>query len=111
MDKNKNIIARSPSIPQDIRAEAISKDVIASPFDKLRARSDSLSELPKGWVWTKLAELVSNNVTKGSTPTSYGYSFKDEGISFIKTENIKEDGNIANITDFIDKEANKFLKR
>jgi len=66
--------------------------------------------LPAGWVWTRLGE-ISSNVTKGSTPTSHGYSYKKEGIKFIKTENIIENGNIYNITDFIDQETNLFLKR
>ena len=35
MKEDKNVIARSEN------DEAISKDVIASPFDKLRARNDS----------------------------------------------------------------------
>src|SRR3972149_10374028 len=60
MDKNKNIIARSPSIPQDIHAEAISKDVIASPFDKLRTSNDSLPELPKGWTYITLENIAGN---------------------------------------------------
>src|SRR3990170_6123241 len=52
MKEDKNVIARSEN------DEAISKDVIASPFDKLRARNDSLPELPKGWVWTKVGETI-----------------------------------------------------
>jgi type I restriction enzyme S subunit len=69
-----------------------------------------LSELPEGWVWTRL-DYITQNITKGSTPTSYGFSYKKEGIKFIKTENIIEDGTIANIKDFIDEDANNFLKR
>jgi len=80
MDKNKNIIARSPSIPQDIRAEAISKDVIALPFDKLRARNDSLPELPKGWVWTRLGEV--SEIILGQSPPSSTYNKNGNGLPF-----------------------------
>lgn len=72
--------------------------------------TSELSELPEGWVWTRL-DYITQNITKGSTPTSYGFSYKKEGIKFIKTENIIEDGTIANIKDFIDEDANNFLKR
>src|SRR3989337_815218 len=80
MDKNKNIIARSPSIPQDIRAEAISKDVIALPFDKVRARNASLPELPKGWVWTRLGEV--SEIILGQSPPSSTYNKNGNGLPF-----------------------------
>ena len=72
--------------------------------------TSELPELPEGWVWTRV-DCITQNITKGSTPTSYGFSYKKEGIKFIKTENITEDGIIANIKDFIDEDANNFLKR
>lgn len=36
----------------------------------------------------ELADLV----TKGTTPTSVGFQFEDEGVNFIKAENITDDG-------------------
>lgn len=68
------------------------------------------ADLPKGWIWTRIEEICLN-ITKGSTPTSYGYSFKNEGIKFIKTENINENGDIEEVNDFIDLDTNEFLKR
>ena len=76
----------------------------------MHEKRGDLPELPKGWVWTSLGE-ISINITKGSTPTSYGYSYKHDGINFIKTENINKVGVIENITFFIDEETNEFLKR
>ncbi len=66
--------------------------------------------LPKNWIWTRLEEL-SIIITKGSTPTSYGFTYKKDGINFIKTENIDTEGNTGNISDFIDEAINEFLKR
>jgi type I restriction enzyme S subunit len=66
--------------------------------------------LPEGWVWTTLSEIT-DRITKGSTPTSYGYQYQTEGINFIKTENISSDGTVQNITAFIDEETNEFLSR
>jgi type I restriction enzyme S subunit len=67
--------------------------------------------LPKGWALTKLREL-SVLVTKGSTPTSYGFSYVPEGINFVKVENIAN-GRIERhtIKEFITKDAHDFLKR
>jgi len=67
-------------------------------------------ELPKGWTVTTVGELA-ERVTKGSTPTSYGFKYQSKGINFVKTENINEDGVIKTITDYIDEETNKFLSR
>jgi type I restriction enzyme, S subunit len=33
-------------------------------------------------------------ITKGTTPTSLGHTFKEQGINFIKIESVTEDGNI-----------------
>ena len=68
-------------------------------------------ELPLGWYKLKLEE-ISGRITKGSTPTSYGYQFLNNGINFFKVENVKN-GEILmnNITDFISEEAHIFQKR
>ena len=58
-----------------------------------------------------LSEL-SETITKGSTPTTYGYSFLKEGINFIKVENIKNYAiDHATITCFISNECHEFQKR
>ncbi len=44
-------------------------------------------EVPEGWEVKPLANFA-EKITKGSTPTSIGCSFCDEGIRFIKVENI-----------------------
>lgn len=72
--------------------------------------NDNSINLPSGWVRVKLGEIC-KRITKGSTPTSYGYSYKTEGIKFVRAENIDENGNIFLISYFIDNETNQFLKR
>ena len=44
-------------------------------------------ELPQGWRESNL-DALSLIITKGSTPTSYGFSYQKTGINFIKVENI-----------------------
>jgi type I restriction enzyme S subunit len=67
--------------------------------------------MPSGqWEVAPLKALC-ERITKGSTPTSYGYSYTTEGIRFVKAENIDSNGIAATTTSYIDDETNKFLKR
>ena len=68
-------------------------------------------QLPNGWIWTTINNLAFL-VTKGSTPTTYGFSYLDDGINFIKVENLSK-GLVdkKSISQFISEDAHKFLKR
>jgi type I restriction enzyme S subunit len=48
-------------------------------------------ELPEGWEWKRLADIA-ELITKGTTPTTLGFSFQPKGINFIKIESINENG-------------------
>ena len=55
-----------------------------------------------------IAELI----TKGTTPTTLGYDFQDEGVSFLKIECFDENGDfIPGKVAFISDECNEKLKR
>lgn len=43
------------------------------------------------WEVKPLGELC-ERITKGSTPTSYGHSFQQDGVNFVKVESLTEDG-------------------
>lgn len=47
--------------------------------------TEPLTDLPDGWVHTTLS-AITELITKGTTPTSYGFSYQSNGIRFIKTE-------------------------
>ena len=47
--------------------------------------------MKNGWPVTRLGDLT-NLVTKGTTPTSIGHEFVEEGINFIKVESITSTG-------------------
>lgn len=63
------------------------------------------------WKKSKLGEL-SEKITKGSTPTTYGYKFLERGIPFVKVENMAN-GRIVKeaITQYISEDAHDFQKR
>ncbi len=70
-----------------------------------------LYALPEGWEWKKLDDCT-DLITKGTTPTTYGYEFLDKGINFLKIENIVNGKiNLDSIDKFISKEANQSQKR
>ena len=46
--------------------------------------------LPKGWIEKRLGDIC-KTITKGTTPTTLGFSFVESGINFLKIENIKND--------------------
>ena len=65
------------------------------------------ADLPVGWVITTLGE-ISGRITKGATPTTFGYSFQKAGINFIKVQNVSAGQiDLESLTDFISVEAHK----
>jgi type I restriction enzyme, S subunit len=65
----------------------------------------------RNWLNIRLGDFA-ERITKGGTPTTYGYSFQEKGINFIKVENIRNGNiNIRSITDFISAEAHSFQSK
>ena len=63
------------------------------------------------WPMVELRE-VCELITKGTTPTSIGCTFQDEGIRFIKIENIDDNGMISNKRNvFISQDCHEQLQR
>jgi len=67
---------------------------------------DLKSNISSNWSLITLSE-VTDKITKGSTPTSYGYEYQRQGINFVKTENIDNEGHIYGIKEYIDEDANE----
>ena len=68
-------------------------------------------EIPKSWENERLGNLLIL-VTKGATPTTYGFDFQEKGINFLKVENVKNGiVMLDTIKTFISEEANIFQKR
>jgi type I restriction enzyme S subunit len=73
--------------------------------------TSELPRLPNDWIWTSIRE-VSFLVTKGSTPTSYGFKYVNQGINFVKVENMMNGRIIKDsIHEFITQDTHEFLKR
>ena len=67
-------------------------------------------QIPKGWHYMMLGDLC--DVTKGTTPTTIGMDFTDDGINFIKGESINDDHSFnKDLFAHIDDETDELLKR
>ena len=67
--------------------------------------------VPEGWEAVRLQDITSV-VTKGTTPTSLGKAFTDEGINFIKVESVEENGGLLDSKfAHIDESTHNLLRR
>ncbi|AKB18730.1 restriction endonuclease subunit S [Methanosarcina sp. WWM596] len=74
-------------------------------------KKTELGEIPEEWSIEKLGVLC-ELITKGTTPTTVGFSYQNTGINFVKIESISASGNfLLNMFSHISEDANKALKR
>ena len=74
-------------------------------------KKTELGEIPEEWSVVKLGSLC-EVITKGTTPTTVGFSYQNNGINFVKIESIDKNGNfLPNMFSHISEDANKALKR
>lgn len=62
------------------------------------------------WEQRKLAEM-SEFITKGATPTTYGFHWVDEGVPFFRNDAIKDNQFVYGDFSYISEEANEALSR
>ena len=75
------------------------------------ALQEIFSKAEKKWGKKKVAEIA-KLVTKGTTPTTYGYKFTTLGIPFLRVEDIdNKEVDYKSTKLFIDKKTHKFLLR
>lgn len=64
----------------------------------------------KGWTEVLIKD-ISSQITKGSTPSTYGHSYQNRGIKFLRAENVHEHKLKLMETKHISKETNQFFQR
>lgn len=77
---------------------------------KLRFKADDGSDYLEWDDFTKL-ENISAFITKGATPTTYGFDWQPNGVYFFRNDCIKNNVFVYGDYSFIAEEANKFLQR
>jgi len=73
-------------------------------------RQTEVGLIPEDWVPTPL-EKISAFITKGSTPTTYGFSWVQDGILFLRSECVSESGLDLSQSMFISRRAHAVLNR
>lgn len=67
--------------------------------------------MPENWKTYKLTELTSV-ITKGTTPSTYGFDFEESGITYIRAQSLNYDGKVdEEAFSFISHKAHQKLKR
>ena len=66
--------------------------------------------LPEGWTVRPLGEL-SSFISKGATPTTYGYKWQSDGVAFLRSECVAAHGLDLAQAEFISEEAHAALNR
>lgn len=121
-----NSILKETKFACPTKAEQTAIATALSDMDKLIAgleqliakkkaiKQGAMQELlrPKeGWVVKKLGDEC-ELITKGSTPTSIGRSFENNGINFIKIESLTDEGEIIHEKlAYVDEVTHQILKR
>ncbi|WP_250866199.1 restriction endonuclease subunit S [Caballeronia sp. INSB1] len=73
-------------------------------------KQTELGPIPKVWQTISLAEL-SAFITKGSTPTTYGFKWESGGVLFLRSECVSESGLDLKESMFISQAAHAVLRR
>lgn len=63
------------------------------PGHHTRFQRTEIGEIPLEWEVAPLSALA-GQITKGTTPTTYGYKYATSGVPFLRVENITDDGRL-----------------
>lgn len=66
--------------------------------------------MPLGWSEEALSNL-SDNITKGATPTTYGYTWVNDGVLFLKSDCVSDNGFVNREPVYISEDAHKMMNR
>ena len=73
-------------------------------------KDTEIGNIPCEWNLGTLKNY-SEHITKGATPTTYGFDWVEEGVLFLRNECVKETGLSLKGSSFISEEAHIAMKR
>ncbi|MCG8893134.1 hypothetical protein G1K73_05090 [Tenacibaculum finnmarkense] len=79
-------ISETQNLKKGLMQSLLSKGIGHTEFKK-----SALGEIPKSWEVAELSELTIV-ITKGTTPTTNGFSYLKNGVNFVKVESIHSNG-------------------
>ncbi|MBT4890121.1 MAG: hypothetical protein HON65_11280 [Rhodospirillales bacterium] len=94
---------------QDLK-KATMNQLLTRGINHTEFKDSPLGKIPKGWTVEKLSD-ISARITKGATPTTYGFDWQTSGIVFLKSESVKKDAFSFAGAKFISQEAHDAMER
>jgi type I restriction enzyme S subunit len=109
VDAKIEIIDHQISETQELK-KGLMQQLLTKGIGHTEFKDSALGEIPKSWEVSNLSSHC-EFITKGSTPTTYGYDWEDSGIQFLRSECVSSNGFILSGAMFISEEANNVLER
>jgi type I restriction enzyme S subunit len=106
------LVTKKRYLKQSAMQELLTGNKRVPGFDR-RARSylpTKFGMMPAEWKPTPL-ESVSAFITKGSTPTTYGFAWQNDGVLFLRSECVSDAGLDLSQSMFISDRAHQVLRR
>jgi type I restriction enzyme, S subunit len=94
---------------QDLK-KATMNELLTKGIGHTEFKDSALGRIPKSWE-VKNLETISDFITKGSTPTTYGFDWQEQGVLFLKSESVKKGEFTISGSMRISQEAHQFMKR
>jgi len=98
-------IQKAETLKKGLLQKLLSEGIGHSEF-----KDSELGKIPESWEVVKL-ENISDFITKGATPTTYGFSWEETGIPFLRSECVSDNGLVMKAAMFISDEAHKHMNR
>ncbi|MEC3429859.1 hypothetical protein BK721_12940 [Bacillus thuringiensis serovar nigeriensis] len=89
IEKTEAIIQQTEKVKKGLMQQLLTKGIGHTKFKKT-----DIGDIPEEWKVLTFEE-ISDLITKGTTPTTYGFNYEDTGVNFIRTENIDEQGKVV----------------
>lgn len=94
----------------EILKKGILQKLLSEGIGHSEFKDSELGKIPDSWEVVKL-EDISDFITKGATPTTYGFDWEETGIPFLRSECVSDNGLVMKAAMFISDEAHKHMNR
>lgn len=91
VDAKINVIDQQITEIQELK-KGLMQRLLTKGIGHTEFKDSPLGKIPKSWDTAILSDLTSL-ITKGTTPTTNGFSYLDDGVNFVKVESIHSNGN------------------
>ncbi len=105
IEKTEAIIKQTEKVKKGLMQQLLSKGIRHNNF-----KDTEIGDIPCEWNLGTLKNY-SEHITKGATPTTYGFDWVEEGVLFLRNECVKETGLSLKGSSFISEEAHIAMKR